>query len=86
MSESNGLTIRAALADCAAALDAAGIDTARLDAELLLAHCLQVGRTHLLAHPEVSAEDMTMHTLSLLRPIAEQIPADEGALHLDREE
>src|SRR5689334_11683889 len=33
-------------------LEAAGIDTPRLDAELLLAHALGVDRTALFAHPE----------------------------------
>jgi len=52
MFDSSGSDIQATLQQSTTTLAAAGIDTARLDAELLLAHCLQVGRTHLLAHPE----------------------------------
>lgn len=40
-----------------AELTAAGISTARLDAELILAHTLRVSRTHLHAHPELSLTD-----------------------------
>ena len=40
----------------------------------LLAGMIAGGVRYLLAHPEVSAEDMTLHTLSLLRPIADQMP------------
>ena len=38
-------------------LEAAGIDTPRLDAELLLAHVLDTNRTSLFAHPERSLTD-----------------------------
>jgi release factor glutamine methyltransferase len=41
------LTIREALAGANAALERAGCETARLDAELLLAHALEVGRARL---------------------------------------
>lgn len=40
------------LDDATAALTAAGIQTARLDAELILAHTLRISRTTLHAHPE----------------------------------
>ena len=40
----------------------------------LLAGMIAGGIRYLLAHPEASAEETTAHTLSLLRPIAEQIP------------
>jgi len=52
----------------------------------LLGGLIAGGIRYLLANPEASAEELTLRTLSLLRPIADQIPADEGALHLDREE
>lgn len=45
-------TIQAAIAEATAALRDAGIETAWLDAEVLLAHCLGVERSYLLAHPE----------------------------------
>ncbi|RME32442.1 MAG: peptide chain release factor N(5)-glutamine methyltransferase, partial [Gammaproteobacteria bacterium] len=35
----------------------AGIDSARLDAELLLAHVLERPRSHLYAHPEAPVEE-----------------------------
>ncbi len=40
----------------------------------LLAGMIAGGIRYLLAHPETTAEDMTLHTLSLLRPIADQMP------------
>ncbi len=45
-------TVQAALRAGAAELTAVGIDEARLDAELLLAHALGVTRAYLYAHPE----------------------------------
>ncbi len=43
----------------------------------LLGGLVAGGIRYLLANPEASAEEMTVRTLSLLRPIAEQIPAEE---------
>jgi AcrR family transcriptional regulator len=44
----------------------------------LLGGLIAGGIRYLLANPETSAEEMTLRTISLLRPIAEQIPtADE---------
>jgi release factor glutamine methyltransferase len=51
------MTIRETLAAAIPRLTAAGVETPRLDAELLLAHVLQRGRTHLFAHPEAVLSD-----------------------------
>jgi release factor glutamine methyltransferase len=51
------MTIREALAGAIPRLTAAGVETPRLDAELLLAHVLERGRTHLFAHPEAALAD-----------------------------
>ena len=40
-------------------LVAAGVDSPRLSAELILAHALGVRREYLLAHPELQIEDPT---------------------------
>ncbi len=48
----NRPTIAQTLDDAARALALAGVDTPDLDAELLLAHVLDVDRTWLMAHPE----------------------------------
>ena len=48
------LTVGHAVAQATTRLDAAGIDTARLDAQVLLCHALGVDRAWLLAHPEVT--------------------------------
>jgi len=40
----------------------------------LLGGLIAGGIRYLLAHPDVSAEEMAMRTISLLRPIAEQMP------------
>jgi len=47
------VTIGETLTEATSRLRAAGSETARLDAELLLAHVLGVDRTAVLAHPEV---------------------------------
>lgn len=46
------MTVRDALGDAISRLAAHGIETSRLDAELLVAHVLSVSRTWLAAHPE----------------------------------
>ncbi|NOZ73197.1 MAG: peptide chain release factor N(5)-glutamine methyltransferase [Chloroflexi bacterium] len=63
------LELRQALQEAVFRLQAAGIDTPRLDAEVLLAHCLQVERSYLLAHPEasLSSEQYTCFALLLAR-------------------
>lgn len=48
------MTIREALTNAIPRLTAAGVETPRWDAELLLAHVLERGRTHLIAHPEAA--------------------------------
>ena len=48
--------VRDALDSAVIALEAAGCDTPRLDAELLLAHVLGVGRAALIASPDARAE------------------------------
>lgn len=45
------------LDEATAALSAVGIHSARLDAELILAHTLRVGRTTLHAHPDILLTD-----------------------------
>ena len=47
------MTVRALLADATDRLSAAGIDSARVDAELLLAHVLDVPRSRLILDPPV---------------------------------
>src|SRR6059058_709489 len=46
------LSISRCLRDAAARLKSAGVESPALDAELLLAHVLEVSRTHLFAHPQ----------------------------------
>src|SRR4051812_28120665 len=43
-------TLRQALTHAIARLETAGVDTPRLDAELLLAHCLEKDRAYLFGH------------------------------------
>ncbi len=52
MPDPGATSIQSILRQTTDTLTAVGIDTARLDAEVLLAHCLQVDRTYLLAHPD----------------------------------
>jgi len=47
-------TLREALAAAIPVLEAAGVETPRLDAELLLAHALGKSRTYLFAHPHAA--------------------------------
>jgi len=44
----------------------------------LLAGMLAGGLRYMLAHPEVSAEEMTLRTLSLLRPLTERMPLPDA--------
>lgn len=73
---STRMTAGPALAHTARALAAAGVDTPRLDAELLVAHVLSVSRTGLLAHPEqpLSAEQAArLHLLTARRAAREPL-------------
>ena len=56
MSVSRGTPVREALDSALVALTAAGVDTPRLDAEVLLAHALGVDRTALVIDPDMSVE------------------------------
>jgi release factor glutamine methyltransferase len=70
-------SIRDALTVAAVRLAEAGVDTPRLDAELLLAHVLRTGRTHLIAHPvRELTEPQREHFLALLgrREAREPLP------------
>jgi release factor glutamine methyltransferase len=75
-------TIRGALADAIPRLEAAGVETPRLDAELLLAHTLGRDRTYLFAHPEEAlAEEQgrTFEDLLRRREAREPLPYLLGA-------
>jgi release factor glutamine methyltransferase len=62
-------TVRSTLQTAILILEAAGIDTPRLDAELLLAHVLCTNRTALFAHPErlLSADEAARFEAALQR-------------------
>ena len=64
---------RQLLADAAAQLAAAGVDTPRVDAELLLAHVLGVTRTRLATLDEVAPDAATSYA-SLIEQRAARIP------------
>ncbi|MGV3719422.1 MAG: peptide chain release factor N(5)-glutamine methyltransferase [Actinomycetota bacterium] len=71
------MTIRALLHDAIGRLQAAGVDTPRLDGELLLAHVLQRDRTFLFAHPEdVPSPDVAARYGALVgrRVVREPLP------------
>ena len=51
------MTVREALREAVAALESAGCETPRLDAEVLLAHVLQVDRGKLLTAPDLPVPD-----------------------------
>lgn len=62
------MTARAALlADASARLQAAGVGTPRVDAELLLAHCLGVSRSNLLLVDDVDARNQAAFEALLCR-------------------
>jgi release factor glutamine methyltransferase len=58
--------VGALLAEATRQLTAAGIDMPRLDAEVLLAHVLGVGRTGVLAHPDAPVGDGSASTFRRL--------------------
>jgi release factor glutamine methyltransferase len=64
-----GKSVSAALSDATAALAAAGCDTPRLDAELLLSYVLGVGRERLVidAHAELDPSDLARFTAVVAR-------------------
>jgi len=77
MSESAPLSVGDWLREATARLAAAGIEEARLDAELLLAHSLGLARAALLAHPErpfSRAEAETLSALLKRRAMREPLP------------
>lgn len=72
-----GVTIGRALATARQRLKEAGCETARLDAEVLLAHTLAVGRSWLFAHPErilLPEEAATFESLVKRRAQHEPVP------------
>ncbi len=72
-----GVTIGRALATARQRLKEAGCETARLDAEVLLAHALAVSRSWLFAHPErilVPEEASTFESLVKRRAQHEPVP------------
>jgi len=73
------MTIREALAAAIPRLASAGVETARLDAELLLAHVLQQGRTHLFAHPEA---DLTIEVTQAYEALLQRREAREPLPYL----
>lgn len=79
MSDSSVTAIQTELVQTTATLAAVGIETARLDAELLLAHCLDVERTHLLAHPE---QILTPEQLGCFRALAQRRAEREPLAYL----
>lgn len=58
------LSIKKALKEAQRSLLRAGIDTARLDAEILLAHVLERGRIYLHLEPDVSLSDLQQRQFS----------------------
>jgi release factor glutamine methyltransferase len=60
------MTIRSLLHDSIRRLQSVGVDTPRLDAELLLAHVLERDRTHLFAHPKAEVEPATAASYAAL--------------------
>jgi release factor glutamine methyltransferase len=67
-------TVRSALQTAIRALEAAGVDTPHLDAELLLAHALGTDRLALFAHPErvLSAEESARFEAALQRRLSRE--------------
>lgn len=59
-------TVGALLGDASRQLTDGGVDTPRLDAEVLLAHVLGVGRTGVLAHPDAPVGDGSASTFRTL--------------------
>src|SRR5947208_851 len=71
------MTVRKLLQDAMPRLAGAGIETARLDAELLIGHVLGVSRTWLAAHPEAvlsPEQQQTVEELVARRERREPLP------------
>jgi len=79
MSNSGVTDIQGTLQQSTATLAAADIDTIRLDAELLLAYCLKVERTHLLAYPE---QTLTSNQFACFRALVERRAEREPLAYL----
>ena len=85
-----GVPVREALASARIALEAAGVDTPRLDAELLLAHALGVDRARLITERDTPVEGAAVHAFqrAVRRRSFERVPVayltgTKGFRHLD---
>lgn len=75
MSQSPETTIHRACIEATATLQAAGIDTAALDARVLMAHVLDISRTQLLMRdPEPIAEDALLRHRDLIQQRSTGVP------------
>lgn len=88
----NGTPVREALDSAMVALQAAGVDTPRLDAEVLLAHALGVDRAALVTGSEVAVEGAAVRAFqdavrrrSVGREPVAYITGTKGFRHLDLE-
>ncbi len=86
----SGVPVGEALASAQIALAAAGVDTPRLDAEVLLAHALGVGRTRLLLERDTPVEGAAIRAFqtAVRRRSVERVPVAyltgvKGFRHLD---
>jgi len=68
------MTVAELLAQTTLLLDRAGIESPSLDAQILLAHCLEVARSGIIAHPErmVEAAKLEMFRALVLRRAAHE--------------
>lgn len=90
MAPFTGVSVRDALDSAEVALSGAGVDTPRLDAEILLSHALAVDRAALFLEPDRPVEGPAVHAFqSLLRrrwaqrePVA-YITGTKGFRHID---
>ena len=90
MSALRGVPVREALDSAVVALSAAGVDTPRLDAEVLLAHTLGVDRTRLVIDrdrpvegPAVRAFQDAVRRRSVAREPVAYITGTKGFRHID---
>jgi release factor glutamine methyltransferase len=86
----SGVPVGEALASARIALEAAGVDTPRLDAELLLAHALGIDRTRLVMERDTPVEGAAVRTFqtAVRRRSVERVPVayltgTKGFRHLD---
>ncbi len=81
--------IRDALADACDRLNSAGVDSARNDAEILLAHVLRVARPELTSHPKLDAAQSHAYEVLLDRRAAREplqhLTGSTGFRYLDVE-